>query len=114
MWTLGHSTRTLAEFIALLHAHGVAAIVDVRRVPRSRRHPQFNIDTLPSTLTVAGVAYAHAPALGGRRRGRPDSVNRGWRNASFRAYADHMQTPEFAAALDDLLRRAAATPLAIM
>ena len=114
MFTVGHSTRSLDDVIALVHTHGVEAIVDVRRMPRSGRHPQFNIDTMPSALAAAGIAYAHAPGLGGLRRGRPDSVNRGWRNTSFRAYADYMQTPEFALALDELLRRAAATPLAAM
>jgi len=114
VFTVGHSTRALSDFLALLRAHGVAVVVDVRKIPRSGRHPHFSIDTLPSALAAAGIAYTHAPSLGGLRRSRPDSVNRGWRNVSFRAYADYMQTPEFAAALDDLVARAAATPLAVM
>ena len=102
MWTVGHSTRSLAELAALVRAHGVDTIADVRKIPRSGRHPQFSIDTLPSTLSAEGLGYVHMPGLGGLRREQHDSINRAWRNPSFRAYADYMQTPEFAAHLEDL------------
>lgn len=112
--TIGHSTRTLEELIALLQAHGVTHLVDVRAIPRSRRHPQFNRETLPLALADAGIGYTHLTALGGRRRPRPDSPNSGWRNPSFRGYADHMQTPQFAAALAQLIHLARQERCAIM
>ena len=93
--TIGHSTRTLAEFIRLLQAHGVSRVVDVRTVPRSRHNPQFNKTSLPRSLKKAGLGYIHMPGLGGLRHAKRDSINMGWRNASFRGYADYMQTPEF-------------------
>ena len=114
MWTVGHSTRSLDELIALLRAHGIERLVDVRKIPRSRRHPQFNVDTLGASLRPAGVSYLHMPGLGGLRRGRADSVNTAWRNPSFRAYADYMQTSEFAANLDTLVGHAAGARAAIM
>ena len=114
MWTVGHSTRALAELVDLVRAHGVATIADVRKIPRSRRHPQFDAATLPVTLGAAGLAYVHLPELGGFRRARPDSVNRGWRHPSFRGYADYMQTTEFAAALDRLIGIGREQPTAIM
>jgi len=92
--TIGHSTRPLEEFIRLLQAHGVRRVVDVRTVPRSLHNPQFNKTSLPESLNKAGLAYVHMPGLGGLRRAKPDSINIGWRNASFRGYADYMQTPE--------------------
>jgi uncharacterized protein (DUF488 family) len=101
--TVGHSTRPIEDFIALLKAHGVERIVDVRTVPKSRRNPQYHIDRLPGSLAQAGIGYTHVPALGGLRRARPDSPNAGWRNASFRGYADYMQTPQFAEALDAVI-----------
>lgn len=104
--TIGHSTRPLEEFIRLLQAHGATRVVDVRTVPRSRHNPQFNKDTLPLALKPVGVGYVHLPGLGGLRHARRDSPNHGWRNASFRAYADYMQTPEFAQSLDELIRLA--------
>ena len=103
MWTVGHSTHALPTFVALVRAHGVTAIADVRKMPRSRRHPQFNVDTLPASLAAAGIGYTHFPGLGGLRRERPGSINRAWKNPSFRAYADYMQTDEFARELDALL-----------
>jgi uncharacterized protein (DUF488 family) len=112
--TIGHSTRTLEELIALLRAHRVERLVDVRAYPRSRRHPQFNSDTLPASLAAAGIDYGHLPALGGKREGRPDSKNIGWREPAFRAYADHMDTAVFAGGLAALLAAAARQRVAIM
>ena len=103
MLTIGHSNRSIDAFIALLKAHGVTHLVDVRTVPRSRHNPQFNADELPATLQAAGIAHTSMKALGGLRKPRPDSANRAWRNDSFRGYADYMQTPEFAEALDALI-----------
>jgi uncharacterized protein (DUF488 family) len=112
--TVGHSTRPIEEFIALLRAHHVETLVDVRTVPRSRRNPQFARETLPATLAAAGIDYVHMPALGGLRRPRKDSTNLAWRNESFRGYADYMQTPEFAAALDGLVELTQTRRTAIM
>ena len=114
VYTLGHSTLSLADFCALLHAHGVAAIADVRRFPASRRHPHFAREALEKALADVGVAYVWLSGLGGRRRGRPDSPHVAWRVAAFRAYADHMETPEFASALTELLRLAETRATAIM
>ena len=94
--TIGHSTRTLEEFIDLLQTHGASCVVDVRTVPRSRHNPQFNKASLPEPLKNAGLGYVHLPGLGGLRHAKPDSLNMGWRNTSFRGYADYMQTPVFA------------------
>ena len=112
--TIGHSTRTLEEFIGLLQAHAVTRVVDVRTVPRSRHNPQFNRDTLPASLKVAGIGYVHLAALGGLRHTTRNSVNTGWRNASFRGYADYMQTPEFGAALNELIVLANHDRIALM
>jgi uncharacterized protein (DUF488 family) len=114
IWTIGHSTRPIEEFIAMLTAHRVQKLVDVRTVPRSRHVPQFNKDALPQPLRAAGIHYLHMPSLGGLRRPRPDSPNTGWRNAGFRGYADYMQTPEFEAALEELIRQARQQRIAIM
>lgn len=113
-FTIGHSTRTLEELTGLLREHAVTLLVDVRTVPRSRTNPQFNRDTLPDSLRPSGIAYTHMPGLGGLRKTRPDSVNTGWRNLSFRGYADYMQTPEFAASLDELLALIQRAHVAIM
>ena len=104
--TIGHSTHTLEEFIGLLQAHGATRVVDVRTVPRSRHNPQFNKTSLPRSLKKAGLGYVHAPGLGGLRHAKSDSLNMGWRNASFRGYADYMQTPEFAQSLEEVIRLA--------
>jgi uncharacterized protein (DUF488 family) len=112
--TVGHSTRTLEEFICLLQAHGVRRVVDVRTVPRSLHNPQFNKTSLPESLNKAGLAYVHMPGLGGLRRAKRDSINAGWRNASFRGYADYMQTPEFDKSLEELIRLAHQDPIALM
>ena len=112
--TVGHSTRTIEAFLELLQAHAVRRLVDVRTVPRSRYNPQFNRDALPRTLGDAGIAYTHMAALGGLRPARPDSANTGWRNSSFRGFADYMQTPEFAAGLETLMQTAGPEQIAIM
>jgi uncharacterized protein (DUF488 family) len=104
--TIGHSTRTLDEFIRLLQAHGVSRVVDVRTVPRSRHNPQFNKASLPRALKKAGVKYLHLPGLGGLRHAKSDSLNVGWRNTSFRGFADYMQTPEFEQSLQELIQLA--------
>ncbi|VVB67549.1 Uncharacterised protein [Candidatus Norongarragalina meridionalis] len=114
IFTIGHSTRTLAEFAALLKENGVVQIADVRTVPRSRHVPQFNRETLPKSLEKYGVSYAHIPALGGLRKPEADSKNAGWRNASFRGYADYMQTPGFEAGLKTLVEMSRKRTTAIM
>jgi uncharacterized protein (DUF488 family) len=114
VWTVGHSTRSLAELTALVRAHGIGIIADVRKIPRSRRHPHWSAETLPAALAASGLRYAHLPGLGGLRRARPDSVNRAWRNPSFRAYADHMQTEAFAAELGRLVALSRTERVAIM
>jgi uncharacterized protein (DUF488 family) len=114
MMTIGHSTRPIDEFISILGAHGVNLLVDVRTVPKSRHNPQFHIENLPASLRSAGIDYLHLPALGGLRRPRPDSLNTAWQNASFRGYADYMETPVFDAALSELLRVARGRRAAIM
>lgn len=112
--TIGHSTRTIEEFIEFLHAHAVSRVVDVRTVPRSRHNPQFDKDSLPASLGQAGLRYVHMPGLGGLRHAKRDSINTGWRNASFRGYADYMQRPEFAENLKELIALARQERIAIM
>lgn len=112
--TIGHSTRPIAEFIRLLKAHGVTKLVDVRTVPRSRHNPQFSRENLPASLRAAGISYLHRPALGGLRRPTPESPNGAWRNLSFRGYADHMQTAEFSAAVDEVMALAETYRLVLM
>ena len=112
--TVGHSTRAIEEFLDLLRSHHVTRLVDVRSVPRSRHNPQFGIESLPATLAASNIDYAHAPGLGGFRRAAPDAANAGWRNRSFRAYADYMQTPDFEANLTDLIERARTGTVALM
>jgi uncharacterized protein DUF488 len=103
IFTVGHSTRSLEEFVELLREHSIATLADVRTVPASRRVPHFARASLERTLPERGIAYVHLPELGGLRRPRPDSGNGAWRSASFRGYADHMETAEFAAGLARLL-----------
>jgi uncharacterized protein (DUF488 family) len=112
--TIGHSTRSLDEFICLLQVHAVTCVVDVRTVPRSRHNPQFNKASLPRTLKKAGLSYVHLPGLGGLRHAKRDSLNMGWRNASFRGFADYMQTPEFDQSLDELIQLATKETVALM
>ena len=113
-YTIGHSTRSAAEFLALVTAHGIAQLADVRTIPRSRRHPHFSGEALAALLGPQGIDYRHFPGLGGLRRPRADSPNTAWKNASFRGYADHMMTPEFDRAFDELLAFGGAAPTAIM
>ena len=114
IYTIGHSTRTLDDLIEVLQAHDVRAVADVRRFPGSRRLPWFNASSLAEALPKADVEYRSFPALGGRRRPIARSPNTGWRNESFRGYADHMQTPEFTMALQVLMDEAERRPTAIM
>ncbi len=114
LWTVGHSTRTIEAFVELLAGFEVALLVDVRTVPRSRRNPQFNTDSLPVALGPAGIGYRHEPDLGGLRKPRKDSPNTGWRNAGFRGYADHMQSDRFVAAIESLLALLADRHCAVM
>jgi len=114
IYTVGHSTRAADAFVALLLAHGVTSLADVRTVPRSRHNPQFNSDSLAASLAAHGIGYVRFPGLGGFRRASPDSRNAGWRNASFRGYADYMQTPAFAEHLGLLLELARNEIVAVM
>jgi uncharacterized protein (DUF488 family) len=102
IFTIGHSTRSADAFLAHLRTHKVTGIVDVRMIPRSRRHPHFSSEALAEFLGAHGIAYLHLGALGGLRKPQPDSTNAGWRHAAFRGYADYMQTGEFTAALETL------------
>jgi uncharacterized protein (DUF488 family) len=102
IWTIGHSTRSIEEFIALLKETGVKLIADVRLLPGSKRYPQFNRDALEHSLGERGIGYEHFPELGGRRRPRRDSHNTAWRNDAFRGYADHMETAAFAQGIERL------------
>jgi uncharacterized protein (DUF488 family) len=92
--TIGHSNRPIEDFIGLLWANEVAQVIDVRTIPRSRHNPQFNLDSLPTTLATVGIDYSYMPGLGGLRHARADSPNTGWHNASFRGYADYMQSAD--------------------
>lgn len=114
IFTIGHSTRPIGEFIALLQSNGVERLIDIRTIPKSRHNPQFNGDALARALGAAKIDYIHLKDLGGLRRARRDSINVGWRNASFRGFADYMQTEEFARALDRAIELARAKPAALM
>jgi len=114
LWTIGHSTRPIEELITLLETHGIARLADVRTIPKSRFNPQFNQTRLQHSLEEAGLAYAHEPALGGLRKLRPESLNQGWKNASFRGFADYMQTEAFEQALEKLMASARKAQTAIM
>ena len=113
IWTIGHSTRSIDEFLELLEVHSIAQVVDVRTVPRSGRHPHFNADSLSTSLLVSGRGYEHCPDLGGLRKPQRDSTNLGWRHPSFRGYADYMQTTRFRDAVVRL-EALARSPTAIM
>jgi uncharacterized protein (DUF488 family) len=114
LFTIGHSARPLADFLALLREAGMERLVDVRSVPRSRHNPQFEGEALAQSLPAAGVAYRHASSLGGFRRARRDSPNTGWEHPSFRGYADYMGTAEFGAALEQLQREGRERPTCVM
>jgi uncharacterized protein (DUF488 family) len=114
MFTVGHSTRPIGEFIELLQAHGIQELIDVRTIPKSRHNPQFNEDDLQESLKRAHIGYKHIKKLGGLRRTTKDSVNTGWRNASFRGYADYMAMPEFSEGLEELIKIAHSRKTAIM
>ena len=103
IWTIGHSTRKIDIFISLLEENGIKLLADVRQFPGSKRYPQFNQDALADSLGKAEIRYQHFPELGGRRKPRPDSPNIAWRNASFRGYADYMETEEFRKGVERLL-----------
>jgi uncharacterized protein (DUF488 family) len=114
VYTVGHSTRSAGEFVELLQEFGVQELVDIRTVPRSRTNPQFNLDALPATLVAAGIGHTYCKGLGGLRPTSKDSVNTAWRNASFRGYADYMQTDAFREALGELESLAAQRVVAVM
>jgi uncharacterized protein (DUF488 family) len=112
--TIGHSSHPLDEFASLLKINAVTHVLDVRTVPRSRQNPQFNKETLPDFLQAAGIKYTHLPELGGLRHAHKDSINGAWRNASFRGYADYMQTPEFAVNVQNVMALAGHARCALM
>ncbi len=115
IWTIGHSTRTIDEFISLLQENEIKLLADVRAWPGSKRYPHFNKDALAESLATHGIRYEHFPELGGKRKSKPDSRNTAWRNASFRGYADYMETEQFQKGIERLLDVAAnAGPTAIM
>jgi uncharacterized protein (DUF488 family) len=114
VFTVGHSTLPIEDFIAVLDAYGIETLADIRTVPRSRHNPQFNGDALAEALQRQGIDYVAMPGLGGLRRPRKDSPNMAWRNESFRGYADYMQTPAFEEALDSLIEVSRRKRVAIM
>src|SRR5688500_16440253 len=114
VWTVGHSTRSAEEFIEILRAHAIEALVDVRSFPGSRRFPHFNKPELSRLLDSIGLLYLHLPSLGGRRKPSPDSKNTAWKNSSFRAYADHMESEEFRQGIEALLEVAQTKRTAVM
>jgi uncharacterized protein (DUF488 family) len=114
IFTIGHSTHTAERFLALLRAHGVTGIADVRKIPQSRRHPHFSSAALSAFLGSHGIGYEHFPGLGGLRKPHRDSPNSGWRHPSFRAYADHMRSEEFGEALDSVMAFAKKVVAAVM
>jgi uncharacterized protein (DUF488 family) len=114
IYTIGHSTRTIEQFIELLKAHGIEEVVDVRTIPKSRHNPQFGTEELAASLQQAGIAYTHLGKLGGLRRTSKDSVNLGWHNTSFRGFADYMATSEFQAGLNELKSLAEQQTVSIM
>lgn len=114
IFTIGHSTRSLEDFLAILKHYAINELVDIRTIPKSRHNPQFNGDTLAHALRNHHIGYRHEKQLGGLRHAHADSINRAWHNASFRGYADYMQTEEFAYAIQDLIELAHKKTVAIM
>src|ERR1700735_5049952 len=114
IFTIGHSTRTLDELVELLRAHGVRRVIDIRTIPRSRHNPQYNRETLGPALRSLKIGYVHLKGLGGLRRAKPHSRHLGWHNASFRGFADYMQTPGFEGALKRAIKLAQLKPSAFM
>jgi uncharacterized protein (DUF488 family) len=114
VFTIGHSTRTWKDFLELLRVHRIKRVIDVRSIPRSRHNPQFNRETLSAKLRSARIGYVHLRKLGGLRHARRDSQNTGWRNASFRGFADYMQSPDFEAGLERLIKLAKQKRSALM
>lgn len=114
VWTVGHSTLEGAAFLGLLQAHGIGHVADIRRYPASRRHPHFSGPALARSLAAAGVGYTHLEALGGRREPVPGSRNMGWTETGFRGYADHMETPAFALAMQQVIALSEGVPLALL
>lgn len=114
LWTVGHSTRAFDDFAGMLAAWSIETVADVRTVPRSRRHPWFNTESLAAALPGRGIGYVHLPGLGGFRKPRSDSPNTAWKNESFRGYADYMLTEDFGRALDELIELARTARVAIM
>jgi uncharacterized protein (DUF488 family) len=114
LYTIGHSTRTMEQFIALLRAHDIQMVVDVRTIPKSRHNPQFGQDLLSPALHEAGIEYTQLAKLGGLRRAARDSINTGWQNSSFRGYADYMATGEFEEGLEELKAMAQKKRVAIL
>jgi len=114
IFTIGHSTHPIEEFVDILKAHGIAFVADVRTIPKSRYNPQYNTDTLAASLRERAIGYEHMPGLGGLRHAKKDSVNTAWVNASFRGFADYMQTEDFETGLSALIEKAKTKPTAIM
>jgi uncharacterized protein (DUF488 family) len=114
IFTIGHSTHPFEEFAAMLAAHGIRQLVDVRTIPKSRRHPQYNTEALAAELAVRGIDYLHMKSLGGLRKPRKDSINTAWRNDSFRGYADHMASDDFRQGIDQLIELARQKPTVVM
>lgn len=114
IFTIGHSTHPIDEFVQLLQAHGIEALIDVRTIPKSRHNPQFNLDALPKSLQLAHIQHVHMANLGGLRHAKKDSINLGWRNASFRGFADYMSSTEFEQGLTELMQIARKKNTAIM
>ena len=114
IFTIGHSTHPFEEFAAMLAAHGIRQLVDVRTIPKSRRHPQYNTECLATELPALGIDYVHMKSLGGLRKPRKDSINTAWRNESFRGYADYMASEEFQKGIDRLIELAREKPTVIM
>lgn len=114
LWTIGHSTKRIEDFLELLRSHRIHRLVDVRTIPRSRHNPQYDTEELAAHLKKVKLTYLHMPQLGGLRKAKKDSVNIGWKNASFRGYADYMQSEQFQRALEQLMAESRERPTAVM